>query len=52
MLKLGDDVLLKIIDIVREGLVESKDISQQLRDLSLWADEDESLIHLDIKGEN
>lgn len=34
-MKLGDDVLVEIVDIVRTGLVEQKDISDLLRELDL-----------------
>lgn len=34
-MKLAEDSLIEIVDIVREGLVEGKDISQMLRDLDL-----------------
>jgi hypothetical protein len=34
-MKLGKTALLEIIDIVREGLLEGKDISEKLRELDL-----------------
>jgi len=34
-MKLGEDVLLEIVDIVRQGLLEGKDISNLLRDIEL-----------------
>lgn len=34
-MKLGEDVLLEIIDIVRQGLIEGKDVSEMLRDIDL-----------------
>lgn len=34
-MKLNDEVLLEIVDIVRIGLVEGKDVSDLLRDLDL-----------------
>jgi hypothetical protein len=37
-MKLGPDALLKIMDIVREGLSEGKDISQGLREIDLEED--------------
>lgn len=39
-MRLGEDVLLEIVNIVLEGLSEGKDISQKLRDIDLdWAPE-------------
>ena len=34
-MKLGNDVLLEIVDIVRTGLLEGKDISDMLREVDL-----------------
>lgn len=34
-MRLGEDVLLEIIDIVRQGIVEGKDVSDMLRGLDL-----------------
>ena len=34
-MKLGEDVLLDIIDIVRTGIVEGRDISEMLRQIEL-----------------
>lgn len=34
-MKLGSDTLLCIVDIVRQGFVEGKDISQKLREIDL-----------------
>lgn len=34
-MRFGPDLLLEIIDIVRQGLVESKDISQMLREIDV-----------------
>ncbi len=34
-MKLSDDVLLEIVDIVRKGIAFGEDISQMLRDLDL-----------------
>lgn len=34
-MKLGKDVLLEIVDIVRDGLLNNKDISERLRSLDL-----------------
>ena len=34
-MKLGKDVLLEIVDLVRKGLVENRDISEELRALDL-----------------
>lgn len=34
-MKLGDDVLMEIIDIVRTGLSEGRDISDLLREMDL-----------------
>lgn len=34
-MKLADDALIRIIEILRQGLMEEKDISQLLRDLDL-----------------
>lgn len=34
-MKLSNEVMFEIIDIVREGLAEEKDISQMLRDIDL-----------------
>lgn len=34
-MKLGKDVLLEIVDIVRDGLLNGKDISERLRELDL-----------------
>lgn len=34
-MKLGKDVLLEIVDIVRDGLLNNKDISERLRELDL-----------------
>jgi len=34
-MKLGEDVLLEIVEIVRTGLVENRDISDMLRDIEL-----------------
>ena len=42
-MKLANDVLVEIIDIVRKGLVEQKDISDLLRDLDLEKDQSDKL---------
>lgn len=39
-MKLADNALLEIIDIVREGISEGRDISQMLRDLDLSSTDD------------
>ena len=38
-MKLGEDVLLEIVEIVRTGLSEGKDISDLLRDMDLDVDD-------------
>lgn len=38
MMKLSDEVLLEIVEIVREGISEGKDISEMLRNLELKSD--------------
>jgi hypothetical protein len=43
-MKLADEVLVEIVDIVRTGLVEQKDISDLLRDLDLQVDKDQKLV--------
>ena len=35
VMRLGDDVLIEIVDIVRQGLVEGKDVSELLRALDV-----------------
>lgn len=42
-MKLADDTLLMIVDIFRKGIVEMKDISQDLRDLDLIEDSEGKL---------
>ncbi len=37
-MKLGNDVLVEIVDIVRDGIANGKDISQSLRDIDLVQD--------------
>jgi hypothetical protein len=37
-MKFGADVLLQIVTIVREGLVEGKDVSQMLREVDVEVD--------------
>lgn len=34
-MKLADDALIKIIEILRQGLMEGKDVSELLRELDL-----------------
>lgn len=43
-MKLGTDALLRIIDVVRLGLTEGKDISQFLRELDLDVSTDNTLV--------
>lgn len=45
-MKLSDEVLVEIVDIVRTGLVEQKDISDLLRDLDLQVDDDQLIDRL------
>lgn len=46
-MKLNEIVLLEIVDIVRDGITQSKDISQSLRNLDLvFCDETQSLLTL------
>lgn len=45
-MKLSPEVLAEIIDIVREGLSEGKDISDRMRSLDLYANTERSLIEL------
>ena len=40
-MKLGKDVLIEIVAIVQDGLVNSTDVSQKLRDLDLTAVDDQ-----------
>lgn len=53
-MKLGADALIEIMDIVRRGLTEMKDISELLRDLDLESKEEKvlslSLDYLVSKG--
>ncbi len=37
-MKLGNDVLIEIVDIVRDGIANGKDVSEALRDLDLVQD--------------
>lgn len=37
-MKLADDALIAVIEILRKGLIEQMDISQLLRDLDLFPD--------------
>jgi hypothetical protein len=37
-MRFGPDVLLEIMDIVRQGLTEGKDVSQMLRDIDVTLD--------------
>ncbi len=46
-MKLADDALIRIIEILRQGLMENKDISQLLRSLDL---EVNSLGKLGVSG--
>lgn len=39
-MKFGPSVLLEIMDILRRGLVEQKDVSQMLRDVELVVDQE------------
>ena len=45
-MRLGQDVLLEIVDIVRRGIAEQKDVSQELRDLELEPDVASIEVHL------
>ena len=42
-MKLAEDVLVEIIDIVRQGLSEGKDISDLLRNMELSVEPDSEL---------
>lgn len=42
-MKLAKDVLLEIVDIIRNGLVAGTDVSQALRNLDLSKNEDDTL---------
>lgn len=37
-MKLGNDVLIEIVDIVRDGIANGKDVSEALRNLDLTQD--------------
>lgn len=39
-MKLGEDVLLEIVEIVRDGIANGTDVSESLRALDLKEDED------------
>lgn len=43
-MKLGEDVLLQIVEAVRKGIVEGVDISDTLRNLEVEPDEDTNKI--------
>ncbi len=45
-MRFASDVLLEIVNIVREGLAESKDISQMLRELDVDLDSSTQTIAL------
>lgn len=42
-MKLSEDVLVEIIDIVRQGIAEGKDISELLRKMELGVEPDSEL---------
>jgi phage gp36-like protein len=52
-MKFGEDTLLEIVEIVRRGLVDMKDISQSLRDVDLEIRNDRvCLTSKYVKGRN
>jgi len=42
-MKLDEDVLLEIVDIVRKGLIDGVDISDLLREMDLFVEPDSDL---------
>ena len=44
-MKLGEDVLLEIVDIVRDGIVSGTDVSEKLRQLDLATSESNGSVY-------
>lgn len=51
-MKFSKNVLLKIVDIVRNGLVNGVDISEQLRELELRVDKDKNQVDIMFEKES
>ena len=48
-MKLGPSVLLEIVSIVQKGLVQRKDISEQLREIDVEQETDGESVRLSVK---